>query len=187
MRIVAGLLRGRPLQAPRGDATRPTTDRTRESIFNLVAARLDLDGALVLDLFAGSGALGLEAISRGAAACTFVEAQPVALRVAKENARTLGVTEYGTFVRADAVAFAGRYEGPRFDLVLADPPYDLPALPHLPERLLPLLAPGGLLVLEHDNRHDFAAHPACTVARRYGQTVVSIFESSVDFGLRISD
>ena len=175
MRIVAGILRGRPLKAPRGDETRPTTDRTREAIFSLVAARMELGGALVLDLFAGSGALGLEAVSRGAAACTFVEAHPGALRVARENARALGVEEACSFVKSDAVAFATRFAGPRFDLILADPPYDLPALPHLPDRLTPLLSPEGLLVLEHDSRHDFSAHPACLVARRYGQTVVSIF------------
>lgn len=179
MRIVAGTLRGRPLQAPGGDETRPTTDRARESIFNLVGARIELVDAFVLDLFAGSGALGLEAVSRGAAACTFVESHPGALRVAKQNARALGVEDACTFVKADALTFTARYHGPHFDLILADPPYGLAMLPHLPGRLVPLLSPDGLLVLEHDARHDFTTHPACLLARRYGQTVVSIF------GLRV--
>ncbi len=175
MRIVAGHLRGRAVQAPRGDATRPTTDRAREALFSLVEARMALGGALVLDLFAGSGALGFEALSRGAAACTFVEKHPATLRLVRDNARALGVEDACTFVKADATLYGARGGGFTYDLVLADPPYGLATLALLPERLLPLVRPGGLFVLEHDARHDFAAHPACRVARRYGSTVVSIF------------
>ncbi len=86
MRIIAGRLRRRVLRAPRGTLTRPTSDRTRESIFNLLASRLDLDGAVVLDLFAGTGALGLEAVSRGAAAVTFVELNGHVLKYTRQNA-----------------------------------------------------------------------------------------------------
>ncbi len=180
MRIVGGTLRGRPLKAPPGQDTRPTTDRAREAIFNMVEARIGLDDAQVLDLFAGSGALGLEAISRGAASCTFVESNSAAMRALRENARALGAEGACSFVRADVLAFAARPPGISFDLILADPPYDLPVLPHLPQRLLPLLAPEGLFVLEHDRRNSFDEHPAWLLTRRYGQTVVSIFGSVAD-------
>ena len=175
MRITGGALRGRPLAAPPGRATRPTTDRTRQAVFNLVGARMGLGGARVLDLFAGSGALGLDALSRGAAHATFVETDPAALRALAANVRTLGLDARARTVRADVFAFLHRAPGP-FDLVLADPPYGLARLPDLPDLMLPLVAPDGLLVLEHDARHGFDAHPALVTARTYGPTVVSLFE-----------
>jgi 16S rRNA (guanine(966)-N(2))-methyltransferase RsmD len=184
MRIIAGRLRGRTLLAPPGHATRPTTDRVREALFNLLAARRSLEGARVLDLFAGTGALGLEALSRGAAAAVFVEAHAPTLRRARRNAEALGVAAACTFLRADAVAWLRRPAAVRFDLVFADPPYDLDALPALPDLARPHLSPGGLFALEHDARHDFASHPALVVSRPYGRTVVSIFDGrcSMDEG-----
>ncbi|RMH56708.1 MAG: 16S rRNA (guanine(966)-N(2))-methyltransferase RsmD [Bacteroidetes bacterium] len=175
MRIIAGHLRRQPLKAPRGHLTRPTSDRTRESLFNLVASRLALQGADVLDLFAGTGALGLEAISRGALAATFVERNGAVLKYTRRNAIDLGVAEACAFVRADAVAYLERYNGPPFDLILADPPYDLEGLARLPDLALPHLRPHGLFVLEHDTRHDFEDHPALDTSRAYGRTIVSVF------------
>ncbi len=180
MRIVGGSLRGRALDAPPGNATRPTTDRVREAIFNILSARLSLAGTDTLDLFAGSGALGLEAISRGAAACTFVESHNPTLRTTRENARRLGVEEACTFVRGDVLAFAAHHSGPPFDLILADPPYDLPALATLPERILPLLRADGLFILEHDAKNGFADHPAFEQQRAYGRTIVSMFRGPAD-------
>lgn len=177
MRIIAGRLRRRALRAPKGALTRPTTDRTREAIFDLVESRLDLDEAAVLDLFAGTGALGLEAISRGAAAVTFVEKQSTVLKFARLNAGDLGVADQGWFLLADAVAYLERYSGPPFDVIFADPPYDLEALPRLPDLALPHLRPGGLFVLEHDARLAFDDHPRLDTRRPYGRTVVSIFRS----------
>jgi 16S rRNA (guanine(966)-N(2))-methyltransferase RsmD len=142
---------------------------------------MGLSGARVLDLFAGTGALGLEAISRGAEHATFVEQHGPTLALARRNARDLGVAEACAFVRADAVAYASahvaRQRGGTFDLVLADPPYALDALAALPAALRPLLAPDGLLMLEHDRRHEFSDDPACVFARDYGSTRVSIFEA----------
>jgi 16S rRNA (guanine(966)-N(2))-methyltransferase RsmD len=175
MRIIGGRFRGRPLRAPKGRETRPTTDRVREALFNLLAARRPLDGARVLDLFAGTGALGLEALSRGAAAARFVEHHAPTLRLARQNAAGLGVEAACLFLRADAVGFLRRPPAERFDLAFADPPYDLDALPALPDLALAHLAPGGLFALEHDARHDFAGHPALVVSRPYGRTVLSIF------------
>ena len=175
MRITGGALARRTLDAPRGDRTRPTTDRVREALFNVLGARADLGGADVLDLFAGSGALGLEALSRGAARATFVERHGPTLALARRNADALGVAGRCAFVRADALAHLDRLR-PLADLVLADPPYDLPALPSLPARLCAALAPGGLAALEHDARHDFSETPGLVLSRAYGRTVVSVFE-----------
>ena len=183
MRIVGGRLARRTLDAPKGDRTRPTTDRVREALFNLLGARLApgsspgqaLGGAAVADLFAGSGALGLEAISRGAARATFVERHGPTLAVARRNAEALGVLDRAAFVRADAVKTLRRGGLGPFDLVLADPPYDLPALPDLPALARPALAPGGVVVLEHDARHAFDDAPGWLLSRTYGATVVSLF------------
>lgn len=176
MRIASGHLRGRPIAAPTGNATRPTTDRTRAAIFDALAARMEFDDAHALDLFAGTGALGFEALSRGALSCTFVETAPAALHVLRSNARTLGVEDACTIVRADVAAFLARASGPPYALVLADPPYTLPALATLPARVLPHVAPGGYFVLEHDARHGFADHPGLVSTRAYGSTIVSLFE-----------
>ena len=179
MRIIAGRFKGRSLRAPKGRETRPTTDRVREALFNLLVARRPLDGARVLDLFAGTGALGLEALSRGAASAVFVEQHAPTLRLARQNAADLGVEAACSFLRADAVAYLQRPPQVPFDLVFADPPYGLDALPDLPGLACAHLVPGGLLALEHDVRHDFAVHPALVVSRAYGRTVVSIFHREV--------
>ncbi|MEM1269688.1 MAG: 16S rRNA (guanine(966)-N(2))-methyltransferase RsmD, partial [Bacteroidota bacterium] len=133
MRIIAGQYRNRTIKAPNGLLTRPSTDRVRESLFNLVQHRMDLDEARVLDLFAGTGALGLEAISRGARSSTFVELNGKVLRVARANAESLGVERQCLFVRTNAIRFIERSSGATYDLVLADPPYDLDVLTELPE------------------------------------------------------
>ena len=176
MRIVGGALSGRPIAAPPGRATRPTSERVREALFNLVAARTDLADIAVLDLFAGSGALGLEAVSRGAASATLVERHGPTLAVARANAAALGVAGAVRCVRADALAFLRRPPaGVPFGLAFADPPYDLAEIPALPALARPHLTADALFVLEHDTRHDFSAAPGLVVARAYGQTVVSIF------------
>ena len=175
MRITGGALARRTFEAPPGDRTRPTSDRVREALFSALGSRMALDGAAVLDLFAGSGALGFEALSRGATRATFVERHGPTLALARRSARALGLADRAVFQRADALAFVRDAPG-RFDLILADPPYALPELPDLPGRLLPLLRPGGLAVLEHDARHAFEATPGWLQSRTYGGTVVSLFE-----------
>ena len=176
MRITGGALARRSIDAPRGSRTRPTTDRVREALFSALGSRLDLAGADVLDLFAGSGALGLEALSRGAARATFVEHHAPTLAVARRNAAALGVGDRAAFVRADALAWLRRAPG-AFDLVLADPPYGLDALAALPDAARAALSPGGLFVLEHDARHAFDAADGWRQSRAYGSTVVSLFEN----------
>lgn len=121
MRIIAGEWRGRPLAAPKGDTTRPTADRTREALFSMLASRIgSFEGLAVADLFAGSGALGLEALSRGAASCLFVEQDRAALDALKANIAKLGAK--GAEVRAGSVLALGPAAKP-LDLILMDPPY----------------------------------------------------------------
>jgi 16S rRNA (guanine966-N2)-methyltransferase len=159
-----------------GSGTRPTTDRVRESLFNVLAARLDLAGASVLDLFAGSGALGLEALSRGAVSAVFVESDRRAAAVIADNARTLGAT--GAVVRCGSVAsvLASGADRP-VDLVLADPPYDVSSADV--EVVLAALTRGGwvragaIAVVERPTSADPLAWPAGWTPdrdRRYGDT-----------------
>lgn len=175
MRIITGTYRRRTIKAPKGDLTRPTTDRTRESLFSLVEHRHALDGAKVLDLFAGSGALGLEAISRGAERVHFVESNPVVLDVARANAAALDDDLPCTFERADVRTFLERRPSTCYDVIFADPPYEWDGMKDIADRIPPFLCPGGLFVLEHDKRIFFDDHPSLDVSRAYGRTIVSIF------------
>ena len=121
MRIIAGEWRGRPIEAPPGRSTRPTTDRLRETLFSMLASRLgSFDDLRVADLFAGSGALGFEALSRGAATATFVESEAAAAAVIRHNAQKLGATARIEVLGGSALALSSSR---RFDLVFADPPY----------------------------------------------------------------
>jgi 16S rRNA (guanine966-N2)-methyltransferase len=148
MRIIGGRFKRRQLASPTGPGLRPTSDRLRETLFNVLGP--GVEGARVLDLFAGTGALGLEALRRGAAAVTFVERDRRALEVLAENVRrcdagALSTTIAGTFPGAAVPAAA-------FDLVLLDPPYGFDALEAALSTAAALVAPGGRLVLEHDSR-----------------------------------
>ena len=176
MRIIAGTHRGHRIAAPKGLDTRPTSDRVRESAFNLIGP---VDGASVLDLFAGSGAMGLEALSRGAESATFVEADRRAAETIDENLAKLRLTG-ARIVRDDAVralaaeASAGR----KYDLVLVDPPYDLyPNLEPKLARYLPhVLADGGLVVVETGARVEPELPLEQRTSRRYGSARVTLFE-----------
>jgi len=177
VRIVAGLHGGRRIAAPSGDTTRPTSDRVREALFSVLGP---LDGHAVLDLFAGSGALGLEALSRGAGRTVFVERDRRALATLRANVTALGLTEAQAIVRAgdagrlarDAVARAEAY-----DLVFLDPPYRLAAGlgAALGATLTGLLAPGARVVTESDRRApmELTAVPLIQ-ERRYGDTLIAI-------------
>ena len=122
MRVVAGELRGRRINAPLGKKTRPTTDKAREATFNALGSLGVVVGARVVDAFAGSGALGIEALSRGAEHCTFIERDREALEVLRENLETLGLVDRSTIVRGDAMTNIGLVRN--VSLVLADPPYE---------------------------------------------------------------
>jgi 16S rRNA (guanine966-N2)-methyltransferase len=171
VRIIAGTHRGHRIAAPKGKDTRPTSDRVRESAFNLIGP---VDGADVLDLFAGSGAMGLEALSRGAAHATFVEHDRDACRVIDANLTKLGLKT--TVLQLD-VSRALRQERRTYDLVLADPPYD-----YDPSRLVPhlanLLTDDGLLVWESSSREPAPEVPGLRerTTRTYGSARLTLFE-----------
>ena len=176
MRIIAGSRKGHTIAAPKGRATRPTGDRVREAAFNLIGP---VDGATVLDLYAGSGAMGLEALSRGAASAVFVEASPDAVRTIERNLDKLRLTG-ATILRQDArTALAAETTARRaYDLVLVDPPYDeWQALePRLAPYLAAVLAPHGLLVVETSSRLEPSIPLAQRTSRRYGSARLTLYE-----------
>ena len=171
MRIIAGTHRGRRIAAPKGRDTRPTSDRVRENAFNLIGP---VDGADVLDLFAGSGAMGLEALSRGAAHATFVEHDRDACRVIGENLEKLGLK--ATVLPMDAVR-AVEQERRTYHLVLCDPPYDYDA-DRLAKHLARLLTDDGLLVWETSSRERAPEAPGLTerTTRKYGSARLTLLE-----------
>lgn len=173
MRVVAGLYRGRRLVAPAGRATRPTADRVREAVFSMLG---DLDGAVVLDLFAGSGALGLEALSRGAASATFVDSDARAVAAVRRNLESVGAT--AEVHRRDALAHLEAAGGAHFDLVFVDPPYSSAGhlAEPLSERLPPALTPGALIVTESDKRAPLDLRMPLRRERTYGDTRIAIHE-----------
>jgi len=169
VRIIAGKWRGHTIAAPPGRRTRPTTDRVREAW--LSALQLDLPGSRVLDLFAGSGALGLEALSRGAASATFVEQAHGALRALAANIHKLGVEDAVQVVRGDALRYAARLEPLAFDIALADPPYGVGAAEGLAElfRAVPFAAQ---LWVEHRAGEPLPDLPGMHT-RKYGDTALA--------------
>ena len=174
MRVVAGQWRGRRLQAPAGAATRPTGDRVREALFSILGERVT--GARVLDLFAGSGALGIEALSRGAAEATFVDSAPAAIRAVAANLDMLGAD--AEVRRADVRRFLGsaRAAARQYDLVFLDPPYRLAGRlgGELTAALPAVLAPGAAVVAESDRRAPLELGLPILDERRYGDTLIRI-------------
>jgi 16S rRNA (guanine966-N2)-methyltransferase len=172
VRIVAGEHRGARIFAPKGRDTRPTSDRVREAAFNLIGP---VDGASVLDLFAGSGAMGLEALSRGAARAVFVESDRDACRTIDRNIEKLGVTG-ARVVQQDALrALAG--DRTTYDLVLCDPPYGYAHHDRLAPYLAARLAPDGLLVYETGSKEIREIQGLSTrTSRTYGSARLTLFE-----------
>jgi len=176
MRVIGGELGGRRLKAPRGRGTRPTSDRVREALFAMLG---EIDGARVLDLFAGSGALGIEALSRGAAEAVFVERDAGALRALSANLRALELVPPRASVRradaSSALQGAGRAKE-TYDLLFIDPPYSQARDwgPELSTALPPLLAPAARVVVESDRRAPLQLELELERERRYGDTSIRI-------------
>jgi 16S rRNA (guanine966-N2)-methyltransferase len=176
-RLIAGTAGGRRLKVP-PSGVRPTGDRAREGLFNSLSSLLDLDGAAVLDLYAGSGALGLEALSRGAAQVLFVESAPRVLPVLKANVAVVGLPGARVVAGSVPTVVAGKAPA-RFDLVLADPPYATPAT-EVGDVLRSLLdggwlAPGAVLAVERSSRESDWEWPTPVVGlreRRYGEAML---------------
>ncbi len=172
MRIIAGTHRGHTIYAPPGTDTRPTSDRVRENVFNILGP---VDGASVLDLYAGSGAMGLEALSRGAERAVFVERDPDAAKVIERNLDKLRLR--GTVLRRDAVSVLAA-ETRKYDLVLVDPPYDmyLDVQPQLARYLPGVLAEDGVVVVETDARVEPELPLQQRTSRKYGSARITVYE-----------
>lgn len=178
MRIIGGTLKRRKLKSVKGQGTRPTSDRLRESLFNILSFRVK--GAVVLDLFAGTGALGIEALSRGAQRAVFIEKSPGAAAVIGQNIEAFGIAGKARVIRWDAAGGLACIKGshPPFDMVFMDPPYDrgfvLPALAALHES--GALCQGAEIVVEHTPAEDLAEDPpqfSVGDRRLYGKTAVT--------------
>jgi 16S rRNA (guanine966-N2)-methyltransferase len=168
MRVVAGELGGRKIVSPEGTTTRPTTDRVREAIFNSLGSSGVLDGALVADLFAGTGAVGIEALSRGAERCVFVERDRTALRALEENLDSLELRDRSRVITSDAMATASAID---CDIVLADPPYGFDAWAELLR-----VVRADLVVAESGRSIDCPNGWKISREKKYGRTMVTFFE-----------
>jgi 16S rRNA (guanine966-N2)-methyltransferase len=162
MRVIAGSLKGRRLATPGWDGLRPTSDKLRETLFNVLASRIE--GARVLDGFAGTGAVGIEALSRGAAHVTFVESDPRAVRLVQRNLDHCRVGDRYAIIRARFADAARRFSAGSFGLVFLDPPYRSEDMTVVLEAAAPLVAPDGLVVLEHARR-DVAPPAAASIVK----------------------
>ena len=173
MRVIGGAFRGRRLTAPTGSTVRPTSDRVREAIFDILFSLGGVEGMQVVDLFAGSGALGIEALSRGAASVTFVEREPAALTAVTANLASLGLDDAERardtmVIRADAEAWVTTTAS-RYDLALCDPPYQYEGWPTLIGRL-----PADLCVLESGSAITAPEGWGVIKSKRYGGTIVTV-------------
>lgn len=175
LRIIAGTYGGRTIAAPNNDRrTHPMGERIRNALFNSIGS--EIHDAVVLDAFAGTGALGLEAISRGAAHATFIERDRAAQKAIDQNISMLGVNDQAKLVRASVSAWANTYDGPLFDIIFADPPYhDVQFSTAL--QIMGLLKPGALMVLSHPGRSECPTRPGVVVVdnRSYGDATLTLF------------
>ncbi len=183
MRVIAGAFKGRRLETPTGHRTRPTADQVRIAVMDALGPWLP--GARVLDLYAGAGGVGLEALSRGAAHATFVESDLRAIAALRRNVETLRVRRETRVVRGDVRREVGRLHGERFDIVFLDPPYesDLVAATLVRLGTGDVTAPGAIVVAQHMTKHPPPEAVGCLAAyraRRFGETTVTFFRHAAD-------
>jgi 16S rRNA (guanine966-N2)-methyltransferase len=178
MRITGGEFRGRIVRTVDDLSVRPATDRVRQTLFNMLVNRLDFDGLRVLDLYAGSGSLGIEALSRGAAHAVFVEGNHHAMELLEHNLAQLGCTERTEVFSMDAVRYL-KQAGSKFGLVFADPPYAYPETASLPVLAFShgIVEPEGYLLIEHSTDLTFEDSPLYNIGpvKKFGRTVVTFF------------
>lgn len=176
MRIIRGKYGRRRFNVPTNITARPTTDFARENIFNVIENITDIEGARCLDLFAGTGAVSFEFLSRDAASVTSVEKSPIQGRFIEKVARELHDDNL-RLLRTDAVRYIREFSGQPYDIVFADPPYDMPGFGDIPGAVLSggLLGPGSVFVMEHSKAYDFSSLPHFDHHRAYGSVNFSIF------------
>lgn len=177
MRIITGKYKGRHFDIPRSFKARPTTDFAKENIFNVINGYVDMDGAQALDLFAGTGSISLELLSRGCAPVVSVEMDRDHASFIRECMTKLG-TKDNILIRGDVFRFIKSCKQ-QYDLIFADPPYALPTLPTIPQLILGkgMLRPGGLFVFEHGKHNDFSDVPGFIEHRAYGSVNFSLFRA----------
>ena len=178
MRIISGKYGGRILKPPGKFRARPTTDLAKEGLFNILQNYFDFNALKVLDLFAGTGGIGLEFISRGAVHCDLVEKNHHHFSFIKKVIGELHITNAMVF-KTDAFKFIPRIKDP-YNIIFADPPYDMENLESLPVTILSgqFLAPGGWFILEHSGNYNFTNTPGCFQIRKYGSVNFSFFQNS---------
>lgn len=176
MRIITGEFKGRRFDVPRSFKARPTTDFAKENIFNVLQGYVDLDGAMALDLFAGTGNISLEMVSRGCVQVVSVEADRDHAAFIRQCAQKLGVEDRMALIRGDVFRFLKSCHQ-QFDFIFADPPYALKELPQIPDIVLgqDILKEDGLFVFEHGKQNDFSQHPNFVEHRAYGSVNFSLF------------
>lgn len=179
MRIISGKYGRRRFDVPTNITARPTTDMARENIFNVIANRIDLEGLDALDLFAGTGAVSFELLSRGCGSVTSVEKAAVQSRFISKVVKELGAAGH-RLVKGDVFKFVETAPRDSFDFVFADPPYDHPRFGEIPALILGsgIVRPGGLVIVEHSSRFDFSDLPGFVDHRAYGGVNFSLFEIS---------
>ena len=183
LRVIAGSLKGRRLDSPDWDGLRPTSDKLRGTLFNVLGSRVA--GARVLDGFAGTGAVGVEAISRGAAHVTFVDSDFRAVKLIERNLQRCAVSERYAIIRAGFAAAAHELSRGSFDLVFLDPPYGPDVIASALEAAAPLVAPGGWLILEHARRDTAPAAVACIAKLRditSGDSALTLYGTAASGG-----
>ncbi|MEO5987124.1 MAG: 16S rRNA (guanine(966)-N(2))-methyltransferase RsmD [Candidatus Limnocylindria bacterium] len=177
MRVIAGTAGGQPLVAPRGNATRPITDRVKETLFAILGDRVP--GARVLDLYAGSGAIGIEALSRGADHATFVERAGPALTALRANLERTDLADRAEVVGTEVLHHLARSDGKVRDLVFLDPPYEVRDIVAPLRMIEPTLAPGAVVVVKHFWKTELPGVPGLGVSRqrRFGETMLTFMEA----------
>jgi 16S rRNA (guanine(966)-N(2))-methyltransferase RsmD len=178
MRIITGKYKGRHFDIPRSFKARPTTDFAKENIFNVMMGYVDFDGLAALDLFAGTGSITIELLSRGCGDVVSVELDRDHARFINQCVEKLG-TDNHTLIRGDVFRFLKSCKR-QFDIIFADPPYALPTLTEIPDKALPLLKPDGLFILEHGKQNDFSTHPQFLEHRAYGSVNFSLFRNQTE-------
>ena len=175
MRVIAGEARNKKLNTLQGNDTRPTTDRVKEALFS--SLHFVLPGKAVLDLFAGSGQLGIEALSRGARLAVFTEQTPRCCQIIQDNLKNIGLGDRGRVIRTDAMTYIGRGEGP-FDIVFVDPPYACNQYHQILQGLGDMVTPGGRVIVEHNRQADLPQETpffALQKSSRYGKIYLSYY------------
>lgn len=181
MRVITGTARGKKLKELPGLDTRPTTDRVKEGLFNVI--QFDIEGRRILDLFAGTGQLGIECLSRGAAHCDFVDSAPAAMKIIKENVAACRLTEKATFHPKDFSAFLNGVRG-KYDLIFLDPPYASGNLERALEKItaIDIVTGNGIIVCETPVEHELPELPDFFQKQgeyRYGKIKVTLYRRSV--------